>query len=202
MGDIDRFERSVRFKFFRSVRFKFFLETEKEQKNKKSKGQGQAPPYCFPRISPGLSKSGVEWVSLRLHRVQWTKKLGTPCSKCELGPGPFLFCRSGGSGLHRTPHTAAGRDWRRCRDPTPSQGAKAAHDHISAGWCTAGEGTTVPKHGGGLAASAELQTVSGGVTFVVWRCCGLPIPRRCWGRVPSHSHRGLQKHRRRWRPLR
>ena len=116
--------------------------------------------------------------------------------------GPFLFFRSGGSGLHRTPHTAAGRDWRRCRDPTPSQGAKAAHDHISAGWCTAGEGTTVPKHGGGLAASAELQTVSGGVTFVVWRCCGLPIPRRCWGRVPSQSHRGLQKHRRRWRPLR
>ena len=31
LGDIDRFERSVRFKFSRSVRFKFFLETEKVQ---------------------------------------------------------------------------------------------------------------------------------------------------------------------------
>ena len=31
LGDIDRFERSVRFKFSRSVWFKFFLETEKVQ---------------------------------------------------------------------------------------------------------------------------------------------------------------------------
>ena len=32
LGDIDRFERSVRFKFSRSVRFKFFLETENVEK--------------------------------------------------------------------------------------------------------------------------------------------------------------------------
>ena len=36
LGDIDRFESSVRFKFSRSVRFKFFLETEKVQNNTKS----------------------------------------------------------------------------------------------------------------------------------------------------------------------